>query len=63
MTILQNSNVIAEREYYLASECVDKMNKAREYYQGKNEEVEILMKDKNKALIIKINTACTYESI
>lgn len=63
MTVLQNSNVIQEREYYSASECVATVQKAKEYYQGRNEEVEILMKDKNKALVIKIDTKNIGESL
>lgn len=58
MVVNQNEKVLAERSYYSASECVEKIGKAFEYYTEKGEKVEIIMLDNRKYLIIKIDTLC-----
>lgn len=66
MTCKKGDLAVAIRSYYRASECVDAMVKAYNYYREGTEPTDILMRDSNKSLIVKINSheqICTTEEM
>lgn len=56
MTCKKGDLAVAIRSYYRASECVEAMVKAYNYYREGTEPTDILMRDDKKSLIVKINS-------
>ena len=55
LEVIQDDKVIAQREYYSADLCTEKLLVAMTYYVMKNEDVKVRMLDSRKMLIKELN--------